>query len=139
MSTRFVSNAVVAFAAGFVVVASQAFSPSTTGWIAIGILAVSTSLTVLRTGAKQPDRGTAVVRQLADAGKDVEAAGKRGSQQRDQGGGLELAGEEIEGCDDVVRAEQPDRCGLIPRAGLSRNVSAKRRVPSGRQMWVSAQ
>jgi hypothetical protein len=45
MSTRFVSNAVVALAAGFVVVASQAFSPSTTGWIAfgiaIGILAVA--------------------------------------------------------------------------------------------------
>jgi hypothetical protein len=43
MSTRFVSNAVVALAAGFVVVASQAFSPSTTGWIAfaIGILTVA--------------------------------------------------------------------------------------------------
>jgi hypothetical protein len=37
MSTRFVSNAVVALAAGFVVVASQAFAPSTTGWIAFGI------------------------------------------------------------------------------------------------------
>jgi hypothetical protein len=45
MSTRFVSNAVIAPAAGFVVVASQAFSPSTTGWIAfaiaIGILTVA--------------------------------------------------------------------------------------------------
>jgi hypothetical protein len=45
MSIRFVSNAVLALAAGFVVVASQAFSSSTTGWIAfgvaIGILAVA--------------------------------------------------------------------------------------------------
>jgi hypothetical protein len=45
MSTRFVSNAVVVLAAGFIVVASQAFSPATSGWIAfgiaIGILAVA--------------------------------------------------------------------------------------------------
>jgi len=37
MSTCFVTNAIVAVATGFVVVASQAFSPSTTGWIAFGI------------------------------------------------------------------------------------------------------
>ena len=45
MSTRFVTNAILAVAAGFLVVASQAFSASTTGWIAfgiaIGILAVA--------------------------------------------------------------------------------------------------
>ena len=37
MSTRFVTNAIFAAAAGFLVVASQAFSSSTTGWIAFGI------------------------------------------------------------------------------------------------------
>jgi len=37
MSTRFVTNAIFAVAAGFLVVASQAFSSSTTGWIAFGI------------------------------------------------------------------------------------------------------
>jgi hypothetical protein len=45
MSTRFVTNAIFAVAAGFLVVASQAFSSSATGWIAfgiaIGILAVA--------------------------------------------------------------------------------------------------
>jgi hypothetical protein len=37
MSTRFVTNAILAVAAGFLVVASQAFSSSTTAWIAFGI------------------------------------------------------------------------------------------------------
>jgi uncharacterized membrane protein YccC len=37
MSTSFVTNATLAVAAGFLVVASQAFSPSTTAWIAFGI------------------------------------------------------------------------------------------------------
>jgi hypothetical protein len=45
MSTRFVTNTIFAVAAGFLVVASQAFSSSTTSWIAfgiaIGILAVA--------------------------------------------------------------------------------------------------
>jgi len=45
MSTSFLTNATIAVATGFVVVASQAFAPSTTAWIAfgiaIGILAVS--------------------------------------------------------------------------------------------------
>jgi uncharacterized membrane protein YccC len=37
MSTSFVTNATLAVAAGFLVVATQAFSPSTTAWIAFGI------------------------------------------------------------------------------------------------------
>ena len=45
MSSRFITNLVVLTAGGFVVVASQAFSAGTTGWIAfgvaIGILAVT--------------------------------------------------------------------------------------------------
>ena len=45
MSTSFLTNATIAVATGFVVVASQAFATSTTAWIAfgiaIGILAVS--------------------------------------------------------------------------------------------------
>ena len=45
MSTSFLTNAIIAVATGFVVVASRAFAPSTTAWIAfgiaIGILAVS--------------------------------------------------------------------------------------------------
>jgi hypothetical protein len=45
MSTSFLTNAIIALATGFLVVASQAFASSTTAWvafgIAIGILAVS--------------------------------------------------------------------------------------------------
>jgi hypothetical protein len=45
MSTSFVTNAIIAVTTGFLVVASQAFTSSTTAWIAfgiaIGILAVS--------------------------------------------------------------------------------------------------
>ena len=37
MSTRFVTNAIIAVAAGFVVVATQSFSSSTASWIAFGI------------------------------------------------------------------------------------------------------
>ena len=37
MSTRFVTNAIIAVAAGFVVVATQSFSSSTGSWIAFGI------------------------------------------------------------------------------------------------------
>jgi hypothetical protein len=37
MSMCFITNAIVAVATGFLVVASQAYSPSTAGWIAFGI------------------------------------------------------------------------------------------------------
>jgi hypothetical protein len=37
MSTSFLTNAIIAVATGFLVVASQAFASSTTGWIAFGI------------------------------------------------------------------------------------------------------
>ncbi len=44
MSTRFLSNATIALAGGFVVVASMAFVPSVTAWlafaVAIGVIAV---------------------------------------------------------------------------------------------------
>jgi hypothetical protein len=59
MSTRFVSNAVVALAAGFVVVASQAFSPSTTGWIAFAIAIAIGILTVASVAQADRSRGLA--------------------------------------------------------------------------------
>jgi hypothetical protein len=47
MSTSFVTNTVVAVATGFLVVATQAFSPSTTGWIALGIAIGTLALATL--------------------------------------------------------------------------------------------
>jgi len=37
MSTRFLTNGIIALAGGFLVVASQAFASATTGWVAFGI------------------------------------------------------------------------------------------------------
>ena len=57
MSTRFITNAIVAVAAGFLVVAAQAFASSTTSWIAFGI-AIGT-LTVACLAQSDPSRGVA--------------------------------------------------------------------------------
>jgi hypothetical protein len=45
VSTRFLTNSIVALAGGFLVVASQAFSSSTTGWLAFSI-AIGTLVSV---------------------------------------------------------------------------------------------
>jgi hypothetical protein len=53
MSTRFTTGAVFAILAGFLVVASQAFSPSVVGWVAFGVgigIIVMTALVQLDTG-----------------------------------------------------------------------------------------
>lgn len=57
MSTRFLFNLILAVAAGFLVVATQAFAPVTVAWItfgiAVGTVMLSTGALALRTGLVQ--------------------------------------------------------------------------------------
>jgi hypothetical protein len=63
MRTRFASNILLGLAAGFVVVASQAFSATVTGWITFGV-----ALGVLGlVGLTQLARGGGVARWVLDA------------------------------------------------------------------------
>lgn len=54
MSSRYISNMLIAIAAAFVLVAAQAFAPSTVGWIAFAVTGVGvlvlTAVTVLASG-----------------------------------------------------------------------------------------
>lgn len=54
MSTRYISNILIGIAAAFVLVATQAFAPSTVGWIAFAVTGVGvlvlTAVTVLASG-----------------------------------------------------------------------------------------
>lgn len=54
MSSRYISNMLIAIAAAFVLVATQAFAPSTVGWIAFAVTGVGvlvlTAVTVLASG-----------------------------------------------------------------------------------------
>ncbi len=56
MSTRFVSNLVIALAAGFVIVATQAFAPHLVAWIAFAVTGVGV-LAVTAATALAPARG----------------------------------------------------------------------------------
>jgi hypothetical protein len=62
MSSRFITNMTVALAGGFVVVASQAFAPSVTAWlafaVAIGIIVIS--------AAAQLDRSRGIMQRALD-------------------------------------------------------------------------
>lgn len=62
MSSRFVTNALLALLGGFVVVASRSFAPSVVGWIgfAFGIGVVLTTL------LGQLDRGRGIVQRVVD-------------------------------------------------------------------------
>jgi hypothetical protein len=62
VSTRFLTNSIIAIAGGFLVVASQAFSSSTTGWLAFGI-AIGTLVIV---GVAQLDQTRGHVQQAID-------------------------------------------------------------------------
>src|SRR5882757_10889876 len=63
MGLRFITNMLLALAGGFLVVASQAFSAGTTGWIAFGVgLGIITML-----GVSQVDRGRGTFQRALDA------------------------------------------------------------------------
>ncbi len=62
MSTRFLTNAIVALAAGFLVVASRAFGSSTTGWLAFGIGIAILAIACLA----QADRSRGAVQRVLD-------------------------------------------------------------------------
>jgi hypothetical protein len=62
MSTGFITNSVIALAAGFLVVASQAFSPSTTGWLAFAIAIGTLAVACLA----QADRSRGIVQRALD-------------------------------------------------------------------------
>jgi hypothetical protein len=64
MSTRFFTNALITLFAGFVVVASVAFRPAITAWLA---LALGIAVLVI-SGAAQADRSRGVVQRLLDGG-----------------------------------------------------------------------
>lgn len=62
MSTRYLTNAAIALLGGFVVVASQAFTPAVTAWLAFAIaIAV-----VLIVAVAQLDRSRGVVQRVLD-------------------------------------------------------------------------
>jgi hypothetical protein len=56
MSTRFVSNTLLALAGGLVIVATQAFAPQVVAWIAFGVTGVGVLLLMAAT-ALAPGRG----------------------------------------------------------------------------------
>ena len=62
MSTRFIINALIALAGGFLVVASQAFSSSTTGWLAFGVAIGTLAVSSLA----QADRNSGIVQRSVD-------------------------------------------------------------------------
>ena len=64
MSPRFISNLALAVAGAFIVVASQAYTPSVTGWLMFGVsLGALTLLSLV-----QLDRTRGAVQRLLDAG-----------------------------------------------------------------------
>lgn len=71
MSTRFVSNLLLALAGGLVIVATQAFVPPTVGWVAFGVTGVGV-LVLLGATALVPGRGE--VQRTLDAVAAVLAA-----------------------------------------------------------------
>ena len=62
MSTRYLTGACIALLGGFVVVASQAFSPATTAWLAF---AIAIAILVI-TAVAQLDPGRGVVQRTLD-------------------------------------------------------------------------
>lgn len=63
MSTRFITGTVLALLAGFVVVVSQAFAPSTLSWVAFGIGVAVVGICVVA----QLDRSRGAVQRALDA------------------------------------------------------------------------
>jgi hypothetical protein len=63
MSPRFISNVALALAGGVVVAASQAFTPSVTGWLMFGVSLGALALLAL----VQLDRARGLVQRLLDA------------------------------------------------------------------------
>jgi hypothetical protein len=64
MSTRFFTNALITLLAGFVVVASVAFTPAVTAWLA---LALGVAVLVI-SAAAQTDRSRGFVQRIFDGG-----------------------------------------------------------------------
>jgi hypothetical protein len=64
MSTRFLTNALITLLAGFVVVASVAFTPAVTAWLA---LALGIAVLVV-SAAAQTDRSRGFVQRILDGG-----------------------------------------------------------------------
>jgi hypothetical protein len=64
MSTRFFTNALITLLAGFVVVASVAFTPAVTAWLA---LALGVAVLVI-SAAAQTDRSRGLVQRILDGG-----------------------------------------------------------------------
>ena len=73
MSPRFISNVALAIAGAAVAVASQAFAPSTTGWIMFGVSLGALALLAL----VQLDRARGSVQHLLDAGTGGSLCGRR--------------------------------------------------------------
>ena len=71
MSTRFISNMLLALAGGLVIVATQAFAPPVVAWIAFGVTGVGVLLLMAAT-ALAPGRGD--VQRTLDAVAGVLAA-----------------------------------------------------------------
>jgi hypothetical protein len=67
MSTRFFTNALITLLAGFVVVASVAFTPAVTPWLA---LALGVAVLVI-SAAAQTDRSRGLVQRILDGGFGV--------------------------------------------------------------------
>jgi hypothetical protein len=70
MSTRFFTNALITLLAGFVVVASVAFTPAVTAWLAV---ALGVAVLVI-SAAAQTDRSRGLVQRILDGGFGVLAA-----------------------------------------------------------------
>jgi hypothetical protein len=71
MSMRYLSNATIALFGGFVVVASQAFAPAVTAWLAF---AIAIAILVVA-GVSQLQRGRGVVQRLLDGVTGLLAVG----------------------------------------------------------------
>ena len=64
MSPRFISNVALAVAGAFIVVASQTFTPSVTGWLTFGVSLGALALLAV----VQLDRGRGSIQRMLDAG-----------------------------------------------------------------------
>lgn len=71
MSMRYLSNAAIALFGGFVVVASQAFAPAVTAWLAF---AIAIAVLVVA-GVSQLQRGRGVVQRILDGVMGLLAVG----------------------------------------------------------------
>lgn len=71
MSMRYLSNAAIALFGGFVVVASQAFAPAVTAWLAF---AIAIAVLVVA-GVSQLQRGRGVVQRILDGVTGLLAVG----------------------------------------------------------------